>query len=179
MKETDWHHAPLHRFIPGRVFMLTAGTYEKRMLFMGDERLMQMQKTVFSVLKRRGWELHAWSFFPNHYHLILKAPEEENFGHLIKETHSKLAVALNKRDGLKGRKVMYQFWDRCISFDNSYYARLNYVMHNPVRHGVVEDALDYPFCSARWFRESQESRFRRKVASYPYDKISEPDDFEV
>ena len=72
---------------------------------------------------------------------------------------------------------MYQYWDRCITHDTSYYARLNYVMHNPVKHGLVEDAMDYRYCSARWFRRNNGSSFRRRVASYGYERVQEVDEF--
>ena len=105
------------------------------------------------------------------------APEEGNLGHLIKELHSKLGLRLNLLDGTKGRKVMHQFWDSCISYDNSYYARMNYVMNNPVKHGLVEDARHYPFCSASWFQDHNPSHVRRKFASYAYDNVNVPDEY--
>ena len=93
--------------------------------------------------------------------------------------HSRLGMGLNEMDQVSGRQVMYQYWDRCITFDKSYYARLKYVIHNPVRHGLVEDARQYPFCSAQWFERNNPKSLCRRVYSYKYDTVNEPDDFEV
>ena len=50
-------------------------------------------------------------------------------------------------------------------------------MNNPVRHGLVQLAEQYRFCSAGWFRKNSSSAFFRKVASFKYDLIEEPDEF--
>ena len=177
MQETDWHHAPLHRFVPSSVHMVTAGTFEKKHLFYDYIRLTLLMDTLIECVDRKGWRLHAWACMANHIHWIAMAPEEGNLGHLIKELHSKLGLRLNLLDGTKGRKVMHQFWDSCISYDNSYYARMNYVMNNPVKHGLVEDARHYPFCSASWFQDHNPSHVRRKFASYAYDNVNVPDEY--
>jgi len=177
MNNEHWHHAPLHRFVPGAIHMITAATYQKSHFFKGEDRLNLMQKILLERMSEAGWIPHAWACFPNHYHVIMMAPENGDLKIWVKGLHSKLAIALNKFDGIRGRKVMYQYWDKCLSFDNSYYARLNYVMNNPVKHGLVNDAEMYRFCSARWFRKNNLKVFRNRVASYPYDTVTEPDDF--
>ena len=178
MKETDWHHAPLHRFVPGAVTIVTGATLYKQHFFKDDVRLKWMQSILFAHLGGHGWRPHAWACFSNHYHFIASVPEKGvDMTKFMRGLHGKLAIGLNRVDGVEGRKVMYQFWDKCITFDNSYYARLNYVMNNPVKHGLVTDARTYPWCSAHWFERNNSSAFRRRVASYAYDKIDEPDDF--
>ena len=178
MQTTEWHHAPLHRFVPGAVHMVTAGTLYKAHLFTGVERLELMQSTLLRHLDTVGWRPHAWACFSNHYHVIVSIPDSgKALSPGIKSLHGQLAISLNKRDGVSGRKVMYQFWDTCITFDNSYYPRLNYVMNNPVKHKLVSDARSYSWCSAAWFHDQNSSAFRRKVASYGCDEIEVPDDF--
>ncbi len=179
MKNPYWHHAPLHRFVPNSVHMITGATLGKGLFFYDEELLALMQNLLLERMEENGWTPHAWACFSNHYHVVMMSPEDGNIGLWVKGLHSKLAIALNKMDGLSGRKVMYQFWDKCISYDNSYYARLNYVMNNPVKHGLVQDAGRYPFCSASWFKKNTPGVFQNKVASYPYDTVNEPDDFDV
>ena len=55
--------------------------------------------------------------------------------------------------------------------------RLHYVHSNPVRHKLVEDATEYPWCSAAWFELNAESSFRRTVFSFNTDKVKVVDDF--
>ena len=42
-------------------------------------------------------------------------------------SNSTTAHEVNQLDGVKGRKVWHNFWDKQITFENSYWARLNYV----------------------------------------------------
>ena len=179
MKETDWHHAPLHRFIPNAVHMITASTLHKQHLFSSTKKLSFLQETLLTGFRERGWGLHAWACLSNHYHFIVKSPGEGDLSTTLKSIHSKIAIGLNEIDQTPGRQVMYQFWDRCITFDSSYYARMHYVIQNPVKHGIVEDAKLYPYCSAAWMERNNPTSFCRRVKSYKCDSVNEPDEFEV
>ncbi len=177
--KTSWHHAPLHIFQPGSIYMITGGTLGRRHLFRGRERLRLLESVFFDVITCRDWELRAWALFSNHYHFVGRAPEKDgDIGLLMKHFHSEASKELNRMDAIAGRKVMYQYWDKCLTFEKSYYARRNYVMHNPVRHGLVSVAEDYPFCSAGWFRNNFQNAFRSKVGSFKHDRLNEKDDFE-
>jgi putative transposase len=76
-----------------------------------------------------------------------------------------------------GRKVWHQYWDLRITFQKSYLARLNYVMQNPVRHGIVGSADQYPLCSASWFEMKSSPAFFQSVSSCKIDALDVLDDF--
>jgi putative transposase len=174
-----WHHAPVHLFVPNSVYMVTAGIHRKDHLFGDADRLRLMQGVLFTVMDRRRWLLEAWAIFSNHYHWIAQSPASDgDVGGLVRELHSKSAVALNRIDGSPGRKVWYQYWDTCLTIETSYFARLNYVMQNPARHGIVRKSELYPFCSANWFAQKAPSALQRKLASYGSDRVNVGDEFE-
>lgn len=157
--------------------MLTAGTFHKQHLFKGHERLKLMEQTLFRVFKFRGWKLRAWAIFSNHYHWIGISPENGSIRRLIQHLHSESAKLLNQLDNTPGRKVWFQYWDKCLSFEKSYFARLNYVVNNPIHHGLVQVADRYPFCSAGWIKRNTHAAFQKQIASFKYDQINEPDEF--
>ena len=158
--------------------MVTAGTFHRQHLFAGEERLQLLQESLFEIMGAYGWELQAWALFPNHYHFIARACDgDRSLKSLMQRLHSQTSRMLNQLDGVPGRKVWFQYWDTCLTFENSYYPRLNYVHHNPVRHGFVTLAESYPFCSAGWFEVHADPAFRRKVESYRFDRIEVVDDF--
>ena len=177
MKETDWHHAPLHRFVPGAVHMITGATFEKQRLFHDAKRLDLFLDTLMTHFLEAGWIFHAWACLSNHYHVLAAAPEQGDLSNFLRTFHSQLGLALNNMEAISKRQVMYQFWDRAITHESSYYARLKYVMNNPVHHGLVKNARQYRWCSADWFHRNNASSFRRRVMSYGTDRINEPDDF--
>jgi putative transposase len=87
------------------------------------------------------------------------------------------ARMLNQIQDQKGRKVWHQYWDTQLTFEKSYLARLNYVMQNPVKHGLMDHAENYPWCSIRGFIDNVTTARRATVESFKIDKIEIADDY--
>ena len=173
-----WHHSPLHIFIPNTMYIVTGSTIKKKHLFRGNKRLTILQDTLFEVVSAYNWLLQTWAVFSNHYHFIAKSPENaKSLKPMIQRFHSQSARQLNDLDNTSSRNVWFQYWDTCLTYDKSYYARLNYVNNNPVKHGLVKNADQYPFCSATWFKAQADPGFRKKVESFKYDRVKIIDDF--
>ncbi|MEJ5251042.1 MAG: transposase [Chthonomonadetes bacterium] len=171
-----WHHSPLHLFVPNTFYMVTASTLHKQRLFNTPEKLGILQDTLFEVMQACGWRLQAWALFSNHYHFIAQSPQDGvSLDRLIQHLHSQTARAINALDGTPGRKVWFQYWDTCLTYEKSYLARLNYVHYNPVKHGLVACAEQYPFCSAKWFKEHAPAELQKILADIPYDCVNVPD----
>ena len=68
-------------------------------------------------------------------------------------------------------------FDSHITFTNSYLPRLKYVHHNPVHHGILACAENYPWCSASWFARTARPAFRLTVEGFKTDALSVIDDF--
>ena len=122
--------------------------------------------------------MDAWTVLHNHYHFVAHAPENaHSLKFLIQGLHSISAKFVNATDKTPGRQVWYNYWDSCITHESSYWARLNYVHQNPVKHGLVADAGNYPFCSYRWFTESTNLEWKNKILTQPIDRFSVDDDY--
>ena len=178
MERTEWHHAPLHVFAPNTVYMVTGATLHKQHFYLGRRRLEVLQETLLAIAKRREWEIRAWAIFSNHYHFIAKAPVHHGaLYRLIQHIHAESARQLNLMDNTPGRQVWYQYWDKCITYEKSYCPRLHYVLKNAVHHKLVPVANAYPFCSAALFEARTPRPFRKKVESFKFDLLRDPDDF--
>lgn len=159
--------------------MITGGTLHKDHFFETGRKLYGLQDLLFQTARRFGWTLGAWSLFSNHYHLISSAQRgARSLSRWLQRFHSVSARMVNGIDETPGRKVWYQFWDKTITFEASYWARLNYVTQNPVRHGLVARVSDYPFCSARWIELEWSSAKRKKLESFRHDRIQVFDEFD-
>jgi putative transposase len=173
-----WRHAPPHLLLPDNTYMVTAGTYRKKSLFNTPDKLNLLQNTLIEEITRSEWLLEAWAILANHSHFIAQISENsESLPSIIQSLHSKTAIWLNRVDNMPSRKVWFQYWDSCITHEKSYWARLKYVHTNPVRHGIVEDAGRYPWCSFSWFIKDAEPVFRQAVLSSKIDRLSVRDDF--
>jgi putative transposase len=173
-----WHHAPIHIFKPNLAYIVTAGALHKKHYFKDNDRLALLQSTIFEQADKFGWELHAWAVFSNHYHFVANALlDEKNLKRMLQAVHSITAIAVNKMDDAPGRQVWHDYWATALANEESYFARLNYAMRNPEKHGVAADALEYPFCSFQRFCSNARKATQRMVLSFPCDNISICDDF--
>ncbi len=168
----DWPHSPVHRLGESVAYMVTGATYRQRDLLITPSRLTLVRDALLEVAAGFGWKLQAWSVMPNHYHFLALPPDEpETLAALIRQLHSVTARILDLEDGTPGRRVWFQYWDSQITFQRSYLARLKYVHHNPVHHGLVRQAEQYPWCSAAWFARTANRSFFRTVESFPIDRL--------
>lgn len=75
------------------------------------------------------------------------------------------------------KRIFYNYWDSCITYEKSYFARLNYIYFNPVKHGYVEEAGNYIWGSYT-FRLKEEFDYLDMIKEkYPCDKVVVKDDF--
>lgn len=103
----------------------------------------------------------AWVLMKNHIHLLVRIKEEENIKNLedfenlrglkLHQPFSNLfnayAKAFNKRYNRTGSLFEHPFHRKHIS-DIEYFKRLVvYIHNNPVHHGFVKYAMDYPWSS--------------------------------
>jgi putative transposase len=175
----DWPHAPIHRLgVPG-AYIVTSGTYKKQPFFSSSARLSELTNTLLELAEKYGCLLQSWAVFPNHYHFITEVPQPKSLKTLIQHLHTATATYVNEHDGVRERKVWFQYWDTHLSYQRSYLARLSYVHGNPVRHGIVSQADQYPWCSAGWFHRRAPRAFYRTVMEFPCDEVIVPDDFGV
>jgi len=158
--------------------MVTAGTLNKDHVFQTHEELEFLETSLLGLAVEFGWSLEAWAVFRNHYHFVGHSPEGgSNLRLFTNKLHGTTARWVNRRHEKVGRQVWYSYRQTALTYERSYLARLNYVIHNPVKHGLVKEAEDYPFCSATWFRQRADEAWYGTVTSFPIDRLEVEDDF--
>jgi len=174
----DWPHAPVHRLDSDGIYIVTAATLHKEHLFADACRLTSLQHLLLSLAKEYQWRLEAWAVFTNHYHFIARSNNDStSLKRLLKHLHANSARELNRVDDKIGRRVWFNFWDTKLTYERSYLARLNYVHQNPVKHGLVAKANQYPWCSAAWFERVAPPAMVKTIYGFKTDKLNIHDDF--
>lgn len=181
----EWPHSPSHRWSPGSTYIVTGATLDNKHYLRTPEHLSVFRNLLFEQAEMRGWKLQAWAILINHYHFIADAPEQlmepdqkkSEISSFLRALHSKGSIAINKLDGVSGRKVFYQYWDTELTYAESYFARLHYVHKNPEKHGVVLRAEDYPWCSMAWFKTHGQQAFVNTILSFKTDQVNVYDGF--
>jgi hypothetical protein len=91
----------------------------------------------------------------------------------IKRLHAHSAIQMNKMDSTPGRKVWYQYWDRCPRTEDEFWAYFNYVHINPIKHGYVCPAYDElgDREDQTWIRRDDASGILQGLQSYPHSSL--------
>jgi putative transposase len=82
-------------------------------------------------------------------------------------------------DHAPGRQVWHNFWETRLTYERSYLARLHYTHQNAVKHGLVPDARQYPWCSAAWFEQTATPAQVKTIYSFKIDTVRVSDDYDV
>jgi putative transposase len=173
-----WPHAPVHKMSDNGLYIVTAGTLDKRHFFNTNEKLSLLESKLLELANRYQWQIEAWAVFPNHYHYVARGcPSSQPLRKYITHLHADTARTVNKLDQIEGRKVWFNFWDTKLTFETSYLARLNYVHQNAVKHGVVLVANQYRWCSAAWFERVVTPAMVQTIYSFKTEEVQVQDDF--
>jgi putative transposase len=179
---TPWPHAPLHQLSLRGTYFITNGTYLKAHHFRSRERLRVLHRGLLTVARDFRWRLETWAVFSNHYHFIGHSPEDApdatNLPDMLSVLHTKLSAWINRLDRQPGRKVWHNYRDSKLTYQKSYLTRLNYVHQNPVRHGLVAVANQYPWCSAAWFERTASPAIVKSIYRFRIDQLQVGDEFE-
>lgn len=103
----------------------------------------------------------------------------QNLPRMLGLLHEKTAKWINALDDAAGREVWHNFWDTRLTYEKSYLARLNYVHQNPVKHGLVAVANQYPWCSAGWFERTARPVHVKTIYGFKTDSLKVQDEYDV
>lgn len=179
MTKQSWPHAPPHWLFHDGVYFVTASTYHRERIFDSPEKLDAITRSLVETAETFGWSLQAWAVFSNHYHFMADSPKGsgETLRQWLRELHRSSAVLINQMDGTQGRRVWMNFRETRITHQTSRLARLKYVNENPVKHGLVDVATSYPWCSAAWFENTAPESFQKSVMRFKTDRVNVEDDY--
>jgi putative transposase len=148
-------HAPPHFEQTAGTYLISAACYEHRSIMATGERRTEWEAAVVDRLGRGSpgcVEIRAWVVLPNHYHLLVEG-DLHLFGRRIGRLHNGIATQWNREDGTPGRKVWHRFSDRILRSERHYYASLNYIHANLVKHGHAAKADDWVWSSLSLYME--------------------------
>lgn len=139
-------NTPAHLFLDDSPYFLTGATYQKRRLLQHTDLKQRLLDKIIATTRHFGWTLEHWVILDNHYHLMLRSRRGEDLTELMRQIHGGTSGDIAKATQC-AKPVWYNFWDYCPRDDRDYYARLNYLLYNPIKHGYATDLKDYPHSS--------------------------------
>jgi putative transposase len=118
-------------------------------VFFSDEDRQKYLREMAEQGERFGIDFLAWCLMTNHIHLVAVPHNEESLAKAIGEAHKRYSRMINFREGWRGYLFQGRFFS-CPMEPTSLLAVVRYVLRNPVRAGMVRDAWDHHWSSARW-----------------------------
>ena len=148
---------------PGVPHHVTQRGNRRQQTFFSDDDHELYRELMAVWCERHGVAIWAYCLMPNHVHLIATPASAEGLRRGIGEAHRRYARHVNFREGWRG----YLWQGRFASFPLGgahLLAAVRYVELNPVRAGLVAEAEDWPWSSARAHLAGGEDRLARAAA---------------
>jgi putative transposase len=104
-------------------------------------------KMMREYCEKYSLSILTWCLMSNHIHLIAVPAVEDSLAAAIGSAHKGYTASFNKRHEAKGYLFQGRFFSAPLD-DPHLYAAVRYVLRNPVRAGMIGNALEYPWSSA-------------------------------
>ena len=145
-------------FTPGGTFFFTVVTEARRPIFAHSEAIDRLRNAFRSVRPARPFQMDAIVIMPDHLHCIWTLPPDDaDFAtrwRLVKTAFTKqcapaLRISPNPARIAKHEQAIWQhrYWEHLIRDDNDYARHVDYIHYNPVKHGLAQSPIDWPYSS--------------------------------
>ncbi len=105
------------------------------------EDLVALLKTLCEV---HEMPLYAYCIMPDHAHFLLSASRTKDIIGFVRDLKSR-STRIAWQHGYRGRIWQRSFYDHFLRQDEDCRLVADYIIHNPVRNGIVRQWSDYPF----------------------------------
>lgn len=146
-------------FIPGGSFFFTVNLADRRSCLL-TERIEQLRTAFRYTRIRHTFTIDAIVVLPDHLHTIWTLPPgDADFAtrwRLIKTAFSRSIETRQPRSlsrAAKGERGIWQrrYWEHTLRDENDLEQHCHYIHYNPVKHGHVLAACDWPYSSFQRF----------------------------
>lgn len=139
---------------PGGLYFFTVNALERR----GNDILVRhidaLREAIRWTRRNHPFRIHAWVVLPDHLHCMIELPPgDADFAmrwRLIKMHFSKSLPVAERRSTVRrrrGERGIWQrrYWEHLLRDERDFAAHMDYVHFNPVKHGYVTRAADWPY----------------------------------
>jgi len=138
----------------GGTYFFTVTLLERHGNDLLTRHIAHLREAVRLVRHKHPFVIHGWVVLPDHLHCVIELPPGDsdfstrwrlikmNFSKALPLTESRTAVRVRR-----GERGIWQrrFWEHLIRDDADFAAHMDYVHSNPLKHGLVERVVDWPY----------------------------------
>lgn len=142
----------------GGTYFFTVVTQGRRPFLAEQDARAALRAVIETVRRQYPFAIDAWVLLPEHIHCLWTLPEgdadfSKRWG-LIKAGFSKaMKDSLSSNPSLSASRKRHRetsiwqrrFWEHQIRNDDDFRAHMDYIHFNPVKHGLVMRAAEWPY----------------------------------
>ena len=147
-----------------RSYFITANLAERgtRGAISLTERIDILRDALRQVKSSHPFYIDAMVVLPDHFHLLMTLPPDDaNFSTRIGAIKSSFSRQQPKTESIRASREskrergiwQRRFWEHLIRDDRDYANHVDYIHINPVKHGYVQRAVDWPNSTIHRFIE--------------------------
>ena len=139
---------PLRIEFEDALYHMTSRGNRREAIFEDDADRMRWMDILKDVMAQTAWRCHAYCLMDNHYHLVIETPHT-NLAKGMRQLNGVYTQAFNRRHDRTGHIFQGRYKSIIVDSDSYFVDLCRYVMLNPVRAGMVQDAGDWPWSRYR------------------------------
>jgi len=148
----------------GTTYFFTVVTYRRQPVLCNDAVRTALRNAIEAVRITRPFTIDAWVLMPDHLHCIWTLPEgDSDFSTRWMMIKRMVSIATRdttfRADWVNSSKHKHRestlwqrrFWEHAIRDDEDFGRHVDYIHWNPVKHGLVANAADWPYSTFHRF----------------------------
>jgi REP element-mobilizing transposase RayT len=131
------------------IFHVTARGVNRSLIAFDEVDFKALQELVLATAARHGWEYDVYCLMGTHFHLVMptELPSLSKGMHWLMGTY---AQRINRRHNRTGHLFENRFSAWVVRDEDHWRETCRYVLENPVKAGLCESALDWPWSGGRY-----------------------------
>lgn len=136
--------------VPGGSYFFTLVAHNRRPVLTNENIRAALRTAVQAVREEHPFIVEAWVLLPDHLHCLWRLPEGDADYPL---RWAKIKRFTRHHLGMSTEEKLWQprYWEHCIHDDNDFARHADYIHWNPVKHGLVRCAADWPYSTFHRF----------------------------
>ena len=147
--------------IKGACYFFTINLADRKSNLLID-KVFELREVINRVKKKHPFKLDALVIMPEHFHMIITLPENDNdYSKRIMLIKSGFSRTLPKSERLNPSRIkkrergiwQRRYWELFIRDEKDYQTHVDYIHYNPVKHGYVPKASDWKYSTIHKYIE--------------------------
>jgi putative transposase len=138
-------------YIPGAAVFLTQVVEGRKPVFKDSQAIEWLLATLGTVDAIHPFNMLAFVFLPDHFHMIIQPTESDDFGRIMHSLKPNFVKLYKQKMEIPSSQALHfwqsRFWDHVIRDDKNFEDHLHYIHFNPVKHGLAQEPGAWQYSS--------------------------------